>query len=165
MDISTNTALHTVLIGVGATAVMDSWLALLRRLKVPTLNFALIGRWVGHVFRGQWFHQGIAQSAPVRGEAPLGWSFHYAIGIGFAALQVAVAGQSWLAQPTLAPALATGIATVLAPLCVMQPAMGSGFAASKTATPLRNCLRSLANHTVFGLGLYVAALLARPLMG
>lgn len=165
MDISPNTALHTALIGAGATAVMDAWLAFLRRLNVATLNFALIGRWVGHVFRGRWFHQGIAQSAPVRGEAALGWSFHYAIGIGFAALLVGVAGQGWLAQPTLVPALATGIATVLAPLCVMQPAMGSGFAASKTAAPLRNCLRSVANHTVFGLGLYGAALLARPLVG
>jgi hypothetical protein len=48
---------------------------------------------------------------------------------------------------------------VVAPLFVMQPAMGSGFAASKTPTPLKNCLRSLANHTVFGLGLYASALL------
>ena len=40
----------------------------------------------------------------------------------------------------------------------MQPAMGSGFAASRTPTPLKNCLRSLANHTVFGLGLYLSAL-------
>jgi hypothetical protein len=44
-------------------------------------------------------------------------------------------------------------------LFVMQPAMGSGFAASRTPTPLKNCLRSLANHTVFGLGLYVSAVL------
>jgi hypothetical protein len=33
------------LIGVGATAVMDLWLVLLKALNVPTLNFALIGRW------------------------------------------------------------------------------------------------------------------------
>jgi len=35
--------------------------------------------------------------------------------------------------------------------------MGAGFASSKTPTPLRNCLRSLVTHGVFGLGLYVSA--------
>jgi len=37
--------------------------------------------------------------------------------------------------------------------------MGSGFAASRTPNPLKNCLRSVANHTVFGLGLYASAVL------
>jgi hypothetical protein len=46
---------------------------------------------------------------------------------------------------------------VALPLFVMQPAMGAGVASSGTPTPLKNCLRSLANHTVFGLGLYVSA--------
>jgi hypothetical protein len=50
-----------------------------------------------------------------------------------------------------------GVATVAAPLLVMQPAMGAGFAASRTPTPLKNCLRSTVNHAVFGLGLYGAA--------
>ena len=36
-------------------------------------------------------------------------------------------------------------------------------AASKTPAPVRNCLRSLANHAVFGLGLYLAALCLRLL--
>ena len=57
------------------------------------------------------------------------------------------------------PAVLVGMATVAAPLFVMQPAMGSGIAASRTPTPLRNCMRSIANHTVFGLGLYLTALL------
>jgi hypothetical protein len=35
--------------------------------------------------------------------------------------------------------------------------MGSGFLASKTPAPLKNCLRNLANHAVFGAGLYLAA--------
>ena len=54
--------------------------------------------------------------------------------------------------------VAVGMGTVGAPLLVMQPAMSSGFAASRTPTPLKSCLRSLANHTVFGLGLYLSAL-------
>jgi hypothetical protein len=40
--------------------------------------------------------------------------------------------------------------------------MPAPIASSRTPTPLKNCLRSLANHAVFGLGLYVsAAALAR----
>ena len=147
-----------VLLGIGATAVMDAWLLLLKRLGVPTLNFAFIGRWVGHLLRGQVAHAAIAKAAPVRGELAWGWLTHYAVGMAFAGVLLSLQGAAWVHSPTLLPALAVGIGTVAAPLLVMQPAMGSGFAASRTPTPLKNCLRSLANHTVFGLGLYLSAL-------
>lgn len=147
-----------MLIGIGATAVMDAWLLLLKRLGVPTLNFAFIGRWVGHLFRGQLAHAAIAKAVPIRGELAWGWLTHYAVGMAFATVLVGLQGADWVRSPTLLPALAVGVCTVAAPLLVMQPAMGSGFAASRTHTPLKNCLRSLANHTVFGFGLYLSAL-------
>ncbi|HQS22637.1 MULTISPECIES: DUF2938 domain-containing protein [unclassified Acidovorax] len=147
-----------MLIGIGATAVMDAWLVLLKSLGVPTLNFAFIGRWVGHLFQGQFAHVAIAKSAPIRGELAWGWFTHYAVGMVFATLLVGIQGVDWLHSPTLLPAMALGICTMAAPLLVMQPAMGAGFAASRTPTPLKNCLRSLANHTVFGIGLYLSAL-------
>ena len=154
-----------VLTGVGATAFMDAWLALLRRVGVRGLDFALIGRWVGHLLRGRLAHPGIAKSPPVRGELALGWLVHYATGIAFAALLVVVQGAEWLRGPSLLPALAVGVATVAAPLFVMQPAMGAGFAASKTPAPLRNCARSVANHAVFGAGLYLSAVLIAWIAG
>lgn len=147
-----------MLIGIGATAVMDAWLLLLKRLGVPTLNFAFIGRWVGHLFRGQFAHAAIAKAVPIRGELAWGWLTHYAVGMAFATVLVGLKGADWVRSPTLLPALAVGVCTVAAPLLVMQPAMGSGFAASRTPTPLKICLRSLANHTVFGFGLYLSAL-------
>ncbi len=147
-----------MLIGIGATAVMDAWLLLLKHLGVPTLNFAFIGRWVGHLFRGQFAHAAIAKAVPIRGELAWGWLTHYAVGMAFATVLVGLQGADWVRSPTLLPALAMGVCTVAAPLLVMQPAMGSGFAASRTPTPLKNCLRSLANHTVFGFGLYLSAL-------
>ncbi|MGZ8320512.1 MAG: DUF2938 domain-containing protein [Telluria sp.] len=150
---------HVAVIGIGATVAMDLWLLLLKRLKVPTLNFALLGRWIGHLFDGQWKHEAIAQAAPIRGELALGWFAHYAIGIAFAALLVGVFGSTWMDNPSLLPALAVGIATVAAPLFLMQPAMGAGIASSKTATPAKNCLRSVLNHAVFGAGLYAAAVI------
>lgn len=145
-------------IGIGATAVMDLWLLLLQSLNVPTLNFALLGRWVGHMPRGRWAHDGIAKAEPVRGELGLGWAVHYATGIVFATLLVFLAGPQWLQAPTIAPPLALGMVTVAVPLFLMQPAIGAGIASSRTKTPALNCLKSLANHTVFGLGLYAAAL-------
>ncbi|MBK0393820.1 DUF2938 domain-containing protein [Ramlibacter algicola] len=156
MDLSL-TLLRAAAIGVGATAVMDLWLVLLRRLGVPTMDFALIGRWAGHLAKGQVRHDKIARSPAIPGERALGWAVHYATGVAFAAVLVLTQGTPWTAQPTLVPALLTGFATVAAPLLVMQPSMGAGIAASKTPTPLRNVARSVANHTVFGIGLYLAA--------
>jgi hypothetical protein len=157
------TSLHELaqvaLVGIGATVVMDVWLMLLKRLGTQTLDFALIGRWLGHLLRGRLMHDAIRQSPPIPRELAWGWLTHYSVGIAFAWLLVSVQGLAWTHSPTLLPAIAVGMGTVVVPLFVMQPAMGSGFAASKTPAPLKNCLRSLANHTVFGVGLYIAAVL------
>jgi hypothetical protein len=148
-----------VIIGVGATFLLDGWLSVLRGLGVKTLDTSLIGRWVGHSLQGRLFHTSIAKSRPIRGEWILGWFTHYAIGVAFAAMLIAVQGTAWLQRPALVPALVIGASTVIAPLFVMQPAMGAGIAASKTPTPLKNCLRSIVNHTVFGAGLYLSAII------
>ncbi|MEO9244718.1 DUF2938 domain-containing protein [Pseudomonas inefficax] len=144
-------------IGIGATMVMDLWGLLLRRMGVATLNFAMVGRWAGHLLHGRVRHQAIARAEPVRHELALGWGIHYAIGVLFAMLLVVIAGEGWLLAPTLLPAVAVGVGTVLAPLCFMQPAMGAGLFASRTPTPVRNCLKSLATHFVFGVGMYLSA--------
>ncbi len=149
---------RVVLIGVGATLLMDAWAALLRQFGVPSLNFALLGRWLGHLPEGRFFHDSIAKAAPVRGELVLGWIAHYTIGISFAALLVSVFGLTWARSPSLLPALAIGIVTVAAPLLVLQPALGAGIASSKTAAPLFNAMKSVVTHVVYGVGLYLAAL-------
>lgn len=157
MDMDTQQIARVAMVGVGATVVMDAWLLLLKAAKVPTLNFAYIGRWFGHLAHGRWSHDAIARSPPIRGELAIGWGVHYATGIAFAALLVAICGGGWLRHPQLLPALALGIGTVLIPFLVMQPAMGAGIASRRTPTPLRNIMRSIANHAVFGTGLYLAA--------
>ena len=154
---------RALVIGFGATLLLDAWLLLLKALKVPTLNFAFLGRWVGHGFHGRWTHQAIAKAAPIRGELCLGWLAHYAIGLAFAALLLGICGLDWARDPSLLPALAFGIATVAAPLFILQPAMGAGVASSRTATPVRNVFKSVVNHAVFGVGLYAATLLSAAL--
>ena len=152
--------LDALAIGVGATAVMDVWAVALKRFWcIPSLNLAMVGRWLGHLPRGTVTHANIAQAAPVRDEAILGWTAHYLIGVLFAAVLLALAGQEWVRQPTFAPALLAGLVSVAAPFCILQPGMGAGLAASKTPHPGAARLRSLMAHTAFGIGLYLAALL------
>ena len=158
---TTQQSLAIVLIGVGATAVLDLWLVVLKRLGVPTGSFALIGRWVAHTARGRLIHASIAKAEPVRNELAVGWVTHYAVGIAFAAVLVVLQGSGWVRQPTFVPAFLTGVATAAMPLFVMQPAMGSGFAASKTPTPLKNCARRIANHAVFGVGMSLVRMWSR----
>jgi hypothetical protein len=50
------------------------------------------------------------------------------------------------------------------PFFIMQPAFGLGFAASKTSNPTQARLRSLMNHTAFGIGLYLFAMLVNWLI-
>jgi hypothetical protein len=47
--------------------------------------------------------------------------------------------------------------TVLAPLFILQPALGAGIASSKTPAPIFNSFKSLLTHTIFGVGLFLAA--------
>lgn len=153
-----------IFIGLGATAVMDTWLALLKRAGIQAGSLALVGRWVGHFRHGRFAHVAIGKSPPIPGEHLLGWITHYVVGVAFSGLLIAFVGLTWTSNPTLTPALAVGISTVAAPLLIMQPAMGLGLAASRTQTPAKNCLRSLANHAVFGVGLYWSACFAASLV-
>ena len=150
-------------IGISATLVIDAWAALLRRFGVPSLNFAMLGRWIGHLKHGRLRHESIAKAPPIRGEVWLGWVAHYAIGISFAKLLLGIFGLAWARSPTLWPALLVGVGTVVAPLFILQPALGAGVASSKTAAPVFNTLKSLTTHLVFGVGLFVAAFVAARL--
>ena len=152
----------TVLVGLGATAFIDAWAWLRRRLfGTPAPNYALVGRWLGHMPRGRFRHHAIQAAEPVLGERWIGWSAHYLIGVGFAALLPLLWGAAWLQQPSFAPALAVGIGTVAAPFFVMQPGMGAGIAARRTAQPRAARMQSLITHAVFGVGLYAAGCLVR----
>ena len=149
---------HAIVIGVGATAIMDLWaLFLWRCCRVPSLDFGLLGRWIGHFPQGRIKHESIAQAAPVRHERIMGWTAHYTIGVVFAALLLAIWGLEWLNRPTLMPPLIVSSATLVAPFFIMQPAMGGGIAASRTPRPNVARLRSVVTHTVYGLGLYASA--------
>jgi hypothetical protein len=133
-------------------------------LRVPASNYGLVGRWLAYLPRGQFRHNPIAASPPVRGELLIGWTAHYAIGIAFAAALLAIYGLDWACRPTIGPALIVGIGSVAAPFLLMQPGMGAGIAASRTPNPSAARFNSLLTHAIFGVGLYLAARVAGLLL-
>lgn len=152
-------ALHVAMIGAGATALMDVWGVLRRKLLgVPIANYGLVGRWLAYLPRAQFFHDPIAATPPVPGEEAIGWIAHYLTGMAFAVLLLVVAGPDWVHQPRVVPALLVGLGTAVAPYLILQPAMGLGLAARRAPHPAMARLHSLVTHAVFGLGLYVTAL-------
>lgn len=57
-------------IGVGATAVMDAWALVRKRcFGVPPLDYALVGRWLGHLARARVRHAPIAACRACRASA------------------------------------------------------------------------------------------------
>lgn len=148
---------HAALIGAGATAVMDAWAITRQRLQgIVPADYRLIGRWIGHMSRGRFRHDSISSASSVRGERGIGWIAHYLIGMVFASVLLVVWGADWVRHPRLAPALIVGLCSVAAPFLLMQPGMGAGIAANRTADPWAARRRSLTTHAVFGVGLYAA---------
>jgi Protein of unknown function (DUF2938) len=146
-------------IGIGATLIMDLWAQfLLRVFSIPSLNWAMVGRWIGHLAKGRFNHASMAKASSIQGEKIIGWAAHYASGITFAFLLITITGGEWAKNPTLFPAILFGIITVTLPFFIMQPGMGAGIAAAKTPKPNQARLRSMMTHLVFGFGLYLSAL-------
>jgi hypothetical protein len=117
----------TILIGLGATLCIDAWATLRRAcFGTPLPDYGLVGRWIGHMFRGRFLHAQIAASPAIRAERALGWAVHYFTGVVFAALLIGGTRGEWLHNPTPGVALLVGVVTVAAPWFVMQPAMGAG---------------------------------------
>jgi len=149
---------YAIAIGIGATLVMDFWNLFLRRtFGVPSLNYCLLGRWLRHMPEGTFRHTSITAAPQKPFECTVGWIAHYTIGVVFALVLVVLASGDWLARPTLLLALLYGIGTVVFPFFIMQPSLGLGIAASRTPKPMQARLKSLATHTVFGVGLYLCA--------
>jgi len=157
--------LSIILMGLGATLTTDLWALFLKRVfGINSLNYCLVGRWLRSMPEGTFKHPNLESAPPKSAECTIGWIAHYTIGLIFAITFVAFAGDSWLQHPTLIPAIIFGAVTVAAPFFIMQPSFGLGFAASKMQNPVQARLRSLLNHIMFGIGLYIFGSLASWLL-
>ena len=159
MNIDLIHVLIAIAVGLGATLVMDFWGIFLKHtFNIPPPNYCFVGRWLRYMPEGIFRHSSIGAAPQKPAECAAGWIAHYAIGVIFALALVLLASPQWLQEPTVLPAMILGLATVAIPFFVMQPSIGLGIAASKTPNPTQARLRSLMNHAVFGLGLYISAL-------
>lgn len=145
---------QAAVIGAGATAVMDAGAEVLRRTCGTTsLDYALVGRWIGHMPRGVVAHRSIKEADPIVHERRIGWAAHYAIGAGIA-IGMAAVRPTWLERPTLIPAVVTGLATTAAPWLCMQPAFGMGWRHRGPRTPSRSgsaaCALTVSTESGYG---------------
>ncbi|MGB3288604.1 MAG: DUF2938 family protein [Burkholderiaceae bacterium] len=158
-------ALQASVIGIGATVILDLWIAAGSRfLGISGPNWAMVGRWVGHMQSGCFTHESIGAASPIRGELALGWIVHYVTGIAYGLILVALWGDGWLRQPTMLPPMLLLWAFLVAPYFVMMPGMGQGILASKALKPNLERLKSVIGHSVFGVGMYLTALLIKGIV-
>jgi hypothetical protein len=156
--------LSAMVIGIGATLCIDLWALFLRKaFGVRSLDYCLLGRWMLHMPGGTFAHRSIAAAAGKPHECKVGWAAHYSIGIGFAVVFVLLMSDGWLAAPTFLPALMFGAVTVAVPFFTMQPALGFGIASSRTPKPGAARLKSIATHSLFGMGIYLSAILMKAI--
>ena len=149
-----------VLIGVIATVGMDIWAAIVKQvLRLPTADWAMVGRWFGHMSRGKFVHRPISESAPIPHELVIGWIGHYVTGIVYGLAYLYIVQILLPTGPSLNSALIFGLITLAAPWFIMQPAMGAGVFATKTPRPSLMRLINLSMHAIFGVSLYVGWLL------
>lgn len=147
-----------IAMGLGATLAIDLWAQLLRRAAgIGSTDWALVGRWVAGFAHGHLQLQAGELERRKRGDSLLGWLIHYAVGIGYALIYLALAKSHGV---SLISALLFGGVTVLAPWLVLQPGLGKGWFASATPRPSRTRLLNLATHLLFGAGLYLTWQLA-----
>jgi hypothetical protein len=151
----------SVLMGAGATALLDLWALLLRTIfGFPLAPWHFVGRWFASMPKGTFVHPaGIAQTKPIANEKAIGWVMHYVVGMVFAAALLAIWGMSWTVSPRFLPALIVGLVTVGAGWFILQPGMGVGVACSKAAKPWQARMLNIVGHIVFAIGLYGMGLL------
>jgi len=150
-------ALRVFVMGIAATAAIDLWATFANRvLGWPRTNWALVGRWIGHMRDGQFAHASIGSSRPIAHESIFGWAFHYGVGCIYAALYLMFVSIAQAGLPTLPSAVLFGLVSILSPWLLMQPALGLGICASKAPRANLVRLQNLIIHTTFGLVLYLA---------
>ena len=152
MTEATEIVVAAALVGIGGTAILDLFSFLMERFfGAPATNWRMVGRWLGHMRRGEFVQRDLKQAAPVPGEHALGWIFHYLVGAGYGLLLIAIWGTGWLESPQIVPPMILVLALLVLPYFVMMPGMGMGIAASRTPEPnvarLKGLRGNLCNNT------------------
>jgi len=152
------TPIIIVLTGLIATATTDVWqIALHRMAGIPATNWRLIGRWVAGLPTGRPIRHDIANGKPVFGEGAIGWTFHYIVGIAYAALFASIVYAFDTGSGLVACCL-FGLATLIAPWLILKPALGQGMFSRHAPYPWQDRAIAAATHLAFGVGLFLGQL-------
>ncbi|WP_108263488.1 DUF2938 family protein [Mangrovicoccus ximenensis] len=151
--------LFSLVAGIAATLVFDLWKLATDRLRGRSGSpWGMVGRWVLGLARGQAMLDQSRSDPPSRGEYAVGWAFHYAVGIAYAAMLPLFWGMGYIDAPTVWPAILIGLVlTTFAGLCILTPAMGGGFLAGNTPNQAERINETLQNHAIFAVALYMGA--------
>lgn len=148
--------IYGAIVGLGATVFADV-IAVARQGWATTHGFyCLVGRWVGSVPRHGLIHANLRTATPVTQEAVLGWAAHIVLGILFGCAFALLFGAAAFEDPKIWQGLIFGLVTVLVPWLVFQPLFGWGIAVSKAPNPWKMRMKSVINHGVFGLGIWLS---------
>jgi hypothetical protein len=152
--------MNMIVAGIFATVVLDVWQRILHAATgIPATNWGIVGRWFGHMPRGRFMHGAIGNAEPVAGEAAIGWTMHYLIGVLYGVVYVGLIVIVLSGAPTLLNGLLFGLASVVIPWFMMQPALGLGAMGSKAANPNIPRYTALAAHCIYGVALYAGSAL------
>ncbi|MBF0871530.1 DUF2938 family protein [Gluconobacter japonicus] len=156
--------LEILTVGVVATAASDIWQQAQKPLTgIPAANWSVTGRWVIGWRDGRIYDPMIGKRPILKGEAVVGWAFHYLIGAVYAALYLSFVVVIAKTVPTLLNGLLFGLVTLLAPFLFMKPALGGGFFGLRAPNPEKGLFLSISAHAVFGIGLYLGELFYQSL--
>lgn len=151
--------LQSIVIGVVATIAMDLWNLVLWVTLGISLDWGILGRWIGHTLQGDFMLYGVNAASPIPYENVLGWIGHYVTGIMYAFTYLFFAVFIMHHSPSLPIALAVAWFFMLMPFCLYQPAIGLGYFAMAAEAPNYVRLVTVSMHTFFGCGLYVGYLI------
>lgn len=155
---------QAVIAGVFATVVLDLWQRLLHAVAgIPPANWGLIGRWFAYIPKGQLVHRPIAETPAVAGEAAIGWTMHYLIGIGYGFAYLGLMVFILQSPPSLVSGLVFGAVSVVIPWFIMQPGLGVGIMARLAPNPWVPRLNALSSHVIYGAALFGGVWLASRL--
>ncbi|MBN9492841.1 DUF2938 family protein [bacterium] len=140
------------------SAFIDAWSLVLRHeFHVATLDYAMLGRWIGHFPRA---------ASSKHASPPLHRSEANGPSVGWRTTRSAwrsrppssrCGGFDWAGLPNIVPPLVVGFGSVLAPWLVMHPAFGAGICGRNDPPPLGRPAPEPGHPHRYGLGLYVPA--------
>ena len=150
-----------LIVGIIATVTLDLWQQIFHlAFGVPTTNWGMIARWMGHMPEGQFTQRDIGKTSPVPYEGPLGWVIHYVVAVSLAVVYLLLMRFVFDAPPNFVSAMLYAVATVCITWFVIEPALGLGVMASKAPNRASVLTLDFTTHLSYGVGIYLGILAA-----